>query len=217
MDTMGPKGKILVEMYERILKAVGPRGWWPAESPFEVIVGAILTQNTSWANVERAIDNLKGAGILSPSGIRDIAEDELAEVIKPSGFYRVKARRLKGYVHFFYEEFEGDMGRMRSQDLIPLRERLLRVDGLGPETADSILLYALEKPIFVVDAYTKRIFSRHNLISERGNYEEVQGMVMREFGREVGRYNEFHALLVFLGKHWCRRVPRCEGCPLEGL
>ncbi len=214
---MGPKGKILVEMYERILKAVGPRGWWPAESPFEVIVGAILTQNTSWANVERAIDNLKGAGILSPSGIRDIAEYELAEVIKPSGFYRVKARRLKRYVHFFYEEFEGDMGRMRSQDLIPLRERLLRVDGLGPETADSILLYALEKPIFVVDAYTKRIFSRHNLISERGNYEEVQGMVMKEFGREEGRYNEFHALLVFLGKHWCRRVPRCEGCPLEGL
>lgn len=214
---MGPQEKILVEMYERMLNAVGPRGWWPAESPFEVMVGAILTQNTSWTNVERAIDNLKGAGILSPSGIRDIAEDELAEIIKPSGFYRMKAIRLKRFVHFFYDEFDGDMGRMRSNDLIPLREKLLRVDGIGPETADSILLYALEKPIFVVDAYTKRILSRHNLISETCSYEEVQEVVLREIGPDVGTYNEFHALLVFLGKHWCRRVPLCEGCPLEGL
>ena len=214
---MGPKGKILVEMYKRLLCAVGPRNWWPGESPFEVIVGAILTQNTSWANVEKAIDNLKKAGILTPPGMRGIDQDELAQVIKPSGFYRLKANRLKRFVDFFYEEFDGDMRRMRSQDLGSLRERLLKVDGIGPETADSIILYALGKPIFVIDAYTKRIFSRHSLISEKWSYEEVQGMVMGELGRDVGIYNEFHALLVFLGKRWCRRVPRCGGCPLEGL
>ena len=214
---MGPKGKILVEMYERLLRAVGSRHWWPGESPFEVIVGAILTQNTSWANVEKAIDNFKKAGILTPLGIKGVDHDELAQVIKPSGFYRLKASRLKRFVNFFYDEFDGDMSRMRSQDLGSLRERLLKVDGIGPETADSIILYALEKPIFVVDAYTKRIFSRHNLISEKWNYEEVQGMVMGELGRDVEMYNEFHALLVFLGKHWCRKIPRCAGCPLEGL
>ena len=216
-STMGSKGKILVEMYERLLRAVGPRHWWPAESPFEVIVGAILTQNTSWANVEKAIDNFKKAGILTPLGIRGVDHNELAQVIKPSGFYRLKASRLKRFIDFFYDEFDGDMSRMRSQDLGSLRERLLKVDGIGPETADSIILYALEKPIFVVDAYTKRIFSRHNLISEKWNYEEVQDMVMGELGRDVGMYNEFHALLVFLGKHWCRKIPRCAGCPLEGL
>ncbi len=214
---MGSKGKILAEMYERLLRVLGPRNWWPAESPFEVIVGAILTQNTSWVNVEKAIDNLKRAGILTPMGIKHVDYDELTLVIKPSGFYRLKASRLKRFVDFFYDEFDGDMSRMKSQDLGSIREKLLKVDGIGPETADSIILYALEKPIFVVDAYTKRIFSRHNLISDTWNYEEVQGMVMGALGRDVGMYNEFHALLVFSGKHWCRRNPRCAGCPLEGL
>lgn len=217
VSTVGRKGKILIEMYERLLRTVGPRHWWPGESPFEVIVGAILTQNTSWTNVEKAIDNLKKAGILSPLGIRGLERDELSQAIRPSGFYRLKASRLKRFVDFFYDEFAGDMSRMRSQDLESLRERLLKVNGIGPETADSILLYALEKPIFVVDAYTKRIFSRHDLISERWGYGEVQDMVMGELGRDVGIYNEFHALLVFLGKSWCRRIPHCGGCPLEGL
>jgi endonuclease-3 related protein len=214
---MGPKRNILVEMYERLLHTVGPRHWWPGESSFEVIVGAILTQNTSWANVEKAIGNLKKAGILSPMGVRNIALDELAEVIRPSGFYRVKANRLKRFVDFFYEEFNGDITRMRSQDFGSVREKLLEVHGIGPETADSIILYALGKPVFVVDAYTKRIFSRHKLISEKWSYQEVQGMVMGELGGDVEMYNEFHALLVFLGKYWCRRVSRCGGCPLEGL
>lgn len=214
---MGPKGRILVEMYEALLRTLGPRHWWPGESPFEVIVGAILTQNTSWTNVEKAIDNLKKAGVLSPLGIRGLGKNELAQIIKPSGFYRLKASRLKRFVDFFYDGFDGDVMQMRSHDLHSLRERLLKVDGIGPETADSILLYALEKPIFVVDAYTKRIFSRHNLISEKWSNEEVQDMVMGELGRDVGMYNEFHALLVFLGKHWCRKKPRCDGCPLEGL
>jgi endonuclease-3 related protein len=214
---MGPKGRILVEMYERLLRTLGPRHWWPGESPFEVMVGAILTQNTSWTNVEKAIENLKKAGVLSPLGIRGLDKNELAQIIKPSGFYRLKASRLKRFVDFFYDEFDGDVMQMRSHDLHSLRERLLKVDGIGPETADSILLYALEKPIFVVDTYTKRIFSRHNLISEKWSDEEVQDMVMEELGREVGIYNEFHALLVFLGKHWCRKNPRCDGCPLEGL
>ncbi|MFQ5842188.1 MAG: endonuclease III domain-containing protein, partial [Thermodesulfobacteriota bacterium] len=131
---MGAEGKILIEMYERLLRTVGPRHWWPGESPFEVIVGAILTQNTSWANVEKAIENLKKARILTPTGIRGLEVDELAQVIKPSGFYRLKANRLKRFVDFFYDEFAGDMSRMRSQDLESLRERLLQVDGIGPET-----------------------------------------------------------------------------------
>ena len=214
---MKPKGKTLGEIYERLSHTVGPRHWWPGESPFEVIVGAILTQNTSWANVEKAIGNLKKAGILSPLGMRNSGRDELAEVIRPSGFYRLKANRLKRFVDFFYEEFNGDITRMRSQDLGSLREKLLKVHGIGPETADSIILYALGKPVFVVDAYTRRIFVRHKLISEKWSYEDVQGMVMGELGGDAGMYNEFHALLVFLGKHWCRRVPRCGGCPLEGL
>lgn len=214
---MGAEGKILIEMYERLLRTVGPRHWWPGESPFEVIVGAILTQNTSWANVEKAIENLKKARILTPTGIRGLEVDELAQVIKPSGFYRLKASRLKRFVDFFHDEFDDDMSRMRSEEPGSLRERLLKVDGIGPETADSILLYALENPIFVVDAYTKRIFSRHDLISEKWNYEEVQEMVMGKLDRDVGIYNEFHALLVFLGKYWCRKIPRCGGCPLEGL
>ena len=146
---MGPKGNILVEMYERLLRTVGPRHWWPGESSFEVIVGAILTQNTSWANVEKAIGNLKRAGILSPLGMRNIARDELAEVIRPSGFYRLKANRLKRFVDLLYEEFNGDITRMRSQDLDSVREKLLKVNGIGPETADSISLYALGKPVFV--------------------------------------------------------------------
>jgi len=201
---MARKGRVLVKMYERLLRTVGPLHWWPGESPFEVIVGAILTQNTSWANVEKAIGNLKKAGILNPPGIRGLDRNELAQIIKPSGFYRLKASRLKRFVDFFYDEFDGDVSRMKSHDLGYLREGLLKVDGIGPETADSILLYALGKYIFVVDAYTKRIFSRHNLISEKWSYEDIQGMVMEELGGDGRIYNEFHALLVFLGKHWCR-------------
>jgi endonuclease-3 related protein len=214
---MGPEGKILVEMYERLFRAVGPRHWWPGDSPFEVIVGAILTQNTSWVNVEKAIDNLKRAEVLNPLGMRDVTQDGLAQFIKPSGFYRLKAIRLKRFIDFFFREFGGDLNRMRSGDLDSLRKGLLGVHGIGPETADSIILYALEKPIFVVDAYTKRIFSRHNLISDKWAYERVQSMVMDELAGDVAIYNEFHALLVFLGKHWCKKVPLCSGCPLEGL
>jgi endonuclease-3 related protein len=214
---MGPKGKILAEMYERLIRAVGPRHWWPGDSPFEVIVGAILTQNTSWANVEKAIANLKKAGLLSPQGVRGVPLDDLAQVIKPSGFYRVKAIRLKRFIDFFFREFGGDMARMRSGDLDALRKGLLGVHGIGPETADSIILYALGRPIFVVDAYTRRVFSRHNLISEKWSYECVQRMAMDELARDVAVYNEFHALLVFVGKHWCKKAPRCGGCPLEGL
>lgn len=211
------KGKILIEIYERLLRVIGPRHWWPGESPFEIIVGAILTQNTSWANVEKAIHNLREAGMLTPQGIRGVKRDELAQVIRPSGFYRLKAGRLKHFVDFFHDEFDADVNRMRSHGLGSLREKLLEVDGIGPETADSIILYALGKPIFVVDAYTKRIFSRHGLITEEWRYEQVQEMVMGEMGRDAETYNEFHALLVSAGKHWCRRVPRCDGCPLDGL
>ena len=207
----------LLQLFDLLFDSYGPQHWWPGESPFEVIIGAILTQSAAWTNVEKAIGNLKRMKILSPSGIKGIGRDELAQVIRPSGFYRLKASRLKGFVQFFYKEFDGDMRRMMSQNLVSLREQLLRVDGIGPETADSIILYAMEKPVFVVDGYTRRVFCRHNLISEKWSYEHVQRMVMGELERDVGVYNEFHALLVFLGKHWCRRVPRCGGCPLEDL
>ena len=213
---MGQKRKILVEMYGRLMRSVGPRHWWPGESAFEVIVGAILTQNTSWTNVEKAIGNLKRRGILSPSGIKGIGRDELARVIRPSGFYRLKADRLKRFVQFLYEEFDGDMNMMKSQDLVSFRERLLKVDGIGPETADSIILYALEKPVFVIDAYTKRILNRHYLCTEDADYHELQELFMDNLDPDVPLYNEYHALIVETGKDYCRTKPRCDECPLNG-
>ena len=206
-----------MKIYGKLYEAYGPRHWWPGETSFEVMVGAILTQNTSWRNVEKAIQTLKGKGILYPRGIYRLEKRELAPLIRSSGYYRIKADRLKAFIDFLYEEFDGDLKKMRKRKLEALREKLLGVKGIGPETADSILLYGVKKPIFVVDAYTKRILSRHGIISERASYGEVQKLFIDHLPRDEKLFNEYHALLVHLGKMVCRKVPKCDICPLKGV
>ena len=165
-------------VYDKLYKAYGPRHWWPGENSFEVMVGAVLTQNTSWRNVERAIQKLKVKRVLNPQGIYRLKRSQLASLIKSSGYYRIKAGRLKSLMDFLFEAYDGDLKRMKRQRQVELRGKLLGVRGIGPETADSILLYALEKPIFVVDAYTKRVLSRHGIISEKASYDEIQKLFM---------------------------------------
>ena len=206
---------ILMTIYRRLFERFGPQGWWPGESPFEVAVGAILTQNTNWANVEKAISNLKSARVLSPRRLFLMPERELAALIRPSGYYNVKARRLKALIAFIHGEYGGDLQRMFKEPLVPLRERILMVKGVGPETCDSILLYAAGKPIFVIDAYTKRVLSRHGMISDGTSYSAVQELFMRGLPTDVALYKEYHALFVRLAKSFCKTKPQCAGCPLE--
>lgn len=194
----------------------GPRHWWPGETPFEVMVGAILTQNTNWKNVEKAILNLKGAGLLDPFKINKLTPSKLSEFIRPAGYFRVKAARLKNFIRFFVDNYDGDENAMAKLDLSRLREELLSVKGIGPETADSILLYALGKPIFVVDAYTKRILLRHNLCNEEDGYNELQDLFLSALPEDVSLFNEYHALIVEAGKNFCKKTPLCERCPLNG-
>ena len=206
---------IPIKIYRTLYQTYGPRHWWPGETSFEVMVGAILTQNTSWRNVEKAIQKLKGKGVLNPEGIHHLKRSELARLIKSSGYYRIKTDRLKSFIDFLFEEYDGNIKKMGRERLGELREKLLGVKGIGPETADSILLYGLEKPIFVVDAYTRRILSRHGIISEKASYEEVQKLFMDYLPRDKKVFNEYHALFVYLGKTVCKKIPRCEICPLR--
>jgi endonuclease-3 related protein len=199
---------------EKALADLGHQKWWPGETPFEVCVGAILTQNTSWTNVEKAIANLKAKGLMDPLKLHALPPVELAQLIRPAGYFNIKTKRLKNFVKFLVDEYEGDLERMRDQRADTLREKLLAVRGIGPETADSILLYALEKPVFVVDAYTKRIFTRHAVLSEEADYHEVQDHFTRHLPSDAATFNEMHALIVNVGKNWCRpRNPDCENCP----
>ena len=209
--------KILMKIYRTLYQTYGPRRWWPGETPFEVMVGAILTQHTSWKNVEKAIQNLKGKGALNSERIHQLRKSQLAFMIKPSGYYRIKADRLKAFVGFLFEEFDGDVKKMGKESLKELRQKLLDVKGIGPETADSILLYGLGKPIFVVDTYTKRIFSRHGIISEKAPYEEIQNLFMNHLSIDVKLFNEYHALIVHLGKTVCKKIPGCDRCPIQGI
>lgn len=195
----------------------GALHWWPGETPFEIIVGAILTQNTAWRNVERAIANLQAAGLLSAAGIRQTNDDTLAGLIRPSGYYHIKTQRLKAFIRFFYGEFGGDLERMFAEDVSLLRNKLLAVKGIGEETADSILLYAGNKPVFVVDAYTRRILARHDMIGAGWDYGQIQSLFMEHFPSRAPLYNQYHALLVNTGKDFCRKEPRCEACPLRVL
>jgi len=208
---------LLMEIFDKLLKAFGPRHWWPGESPFEVMVGAILTQNTSWKNVEKAIQRLKARRVLTPDGIHRLKTSDLASLIRSSGFYRIKADRLKSFVDFLFEEFEGKIERMKKEPFEGLRKRLLEVKGIGQETADSILLYALQKPMFVVDAYTRRVLSRHGMISNRASYEEVQKLFMRHLPPDENLFNEYHALLVHVAKSACKKIPQCDICPLKDV
>lgn len=205
----------LTTIYRRLFAAYGPQHWWPAATPFEVMTGAVLTQNAAWPNVERAIANLKRARKLSPNAILALSNRELQRLIKPSGFFRVKAKRLRSFVNYFVTRYQGSIARMRREPLARLRPELLQVHGVGPETADSILLYALDKPVFVIDAYTRRILERHGLITRRAGYEDVRTMFENSLPHRVRLFNEYHALFVRLAKTHCRPKPRCDGCPLS--
>lgn len=207
--------KELLTIYDTLLKFFGEQGWWPADTPFEVMVGAVLTQNTAWRNVERAIENLKEEEVLTPLGLRGIDEARLAELIRPAGYYNVKAKRLKSLMGFLDGGYGGDLMKLFSEPLSILREKILSVKGIGPETADSILLYAGEKPIFVIDAYTRRILSRHNMITNGASYGDIQGLFMQSLPQDVRLYKEYHALFVQLAKTFCKAKPHCAGCPLE--
>ena len=207
----------LRQIYDRLLTAFGPQHWWPGDTPFEVMVGAILTQNTNWGNVEKALANMKAARVLSPRALRDIPIPTLAELIRPSGYYNMKAVRLKNYMDFLFGVYRGSIPRMARTETAALREQILAIKGIGPETADSILLYALDKPVFVVDAYTVRFLYRHGLIGPEADYHQVQELFMSSLPLDRPLFNEYHALIVRLGKDFCRPTPRCETCPLRAI
>ena len=204
----------LTAMFHDMHEAMGDSHWWPADSPFEIAVGAVLTQNTNWKNVDKALDNLKQSGVLSPSAMRELTVEELAELIRPAGFFRVKANRLKHLLSYL-EKYDDDFEYLKSGSLHTRREQLLSVKGIGPETADCILLYALGFPVFVVDAYTRRMLSRHGLLPADVHYAEMQEFFMDVLPADVQMFNEYHALIVRLGKDWCRKSkPLCKSCPL---
>jgi len=212
----GPIGDQLMSIYRRLFAAFGPQGWWPGASPFEVCIGAILTQNTNWGNVEKAISNLKGKNLLNPRAIYGLPRGSLAEIIQPAGYYNIKAGRLQNFVAFLVEKFDENLDAMFATGLELLRPMLLGIKGIGPETADSILLYAGRLPSFVVDVYTVRALTRHDLIDEYANYDEIRSLFMDHLPSDVGLYNEYHALWVTLGKNYCKKTkPRCEKCPLN--
>lgn len=205
----------LFSIFHLLLDHFGKRHWWPGETVAEIVVGAILTQNTSWKNVERAIHNMKEAGILTMEGIQAAERAELAEIIRPSGFFNIKALRLKNFVKFVMENYGGLEGKVDSLPTADLRRDFLRVNGIGPETADSILLYALQRPVFVVDAYTRRFVRNHGIFGGPYTYEAVQEFFTRRLPEDTYLFNEFHALIVRLAQVYCGSAPKCAGCPLE--
>jgi endonuclease-3 related protein len=207
----------LRQVYRRLLRCFGHAAWWPAETPFEVCVGAVLTQNTSWTNVEKALAELRRRDLLSPARLRAVPRARLARLIRSSGYFNVKARRLRAFLDFLHREYGGRVEGMTREDPRGLRAKLLEVDGIGRETADSIALYAAGHPLFVVDAYTRRIFARLGLLRGDETYDEVQEFFMARLRPNVSLYNDFHAQIVRLGKDVCRARPRCEDCPLGGL
>ncbi|MDP1854305.1 MAG: endonuclease III domain-containing protein [Candidatus Omnitrophota bacterium] len=207
--------KKLNSIYKKLYTSFGPQYWWPGDGPFEVTAGAILTQNTNWQNVEKAINNLKAARALSPKKLHEMSHDKLAQLIRPAGYFNVKARRLKNFTNFLFNKYGGSLKKLFNQGIESLRKELLSVNGIGEETADSIILYAANLPIFVVDAYTKRIFSRHNFIRHDADYSEVQKFFMENLNKDVKMFNEFHALIVKLGKEFCLKSnQRCKLCPI---
>lgn len=205
----------LVDVYDRLYSRFGPQHWWPADTPFEVIVGAILTQSVSWRNVAGAIDCLERADLLDPRSMRDIGEEAIALLVRSTGYYRQKAKKLKSFLEYLWSAHGGDLDAMFRTPLDDLREDLLGVWGLGPETVDSIMLYAGNMPTFVVDAYTVRTMTRLGFVKPGTPYDGVRNMFMSGLPKDPRMYNEYHALLVHLGKHFCgKRKPRCGDCPL---
>ena len=216
----------LKEIYDLLYKRFGPQDWWPGDTPFEVIVGAILTQNTNWTNVEKAITNIKNAGVLAPDKLHHLDITKLAQLIRPAGYFNIKAKRLKNFLDWFFDNYSGQLKNLENIPTAELRQQLLSVKGIGPETADSILLYALNRLVFVVDAYTARICSHHHLIDEgadlsvvssSNHYHQIQETLESNLASDIQLFNEYHALLVHLGKDFCKPKPKCEECPLNHL
>lgn len=207
----------LRDIYGRLYRYFGPRHWWPGETPFEVIAGAILTQNTAWENVEKAITNLKDENLLSINKLSKLTHKRLARLIRPSGYYNQKAKKIKNMVAFLKSSYKSKLSNMENVNTKILREQLLGINGVGPETADSILLYAFNRPIFVVDAYTKRIFNRLKMIKTSDDYYQVQSLFMDNLTPDVNLFNEYHALIVELGKRICKSKPICSKCVLNKI
>ncbi|HLG43193.1 MAG TPA: endonuclease III domain-containing protein [Planctomycetota bacterium] len=205
----------LEDYYRKLSLHFGPQRWWPGETPFEVMVGAVLAQNTAWRNAERAIQNLKTFRLLDPHKIHELDEETLQEAIRPAGFFRQKAKRIKAAVAWLVERFGGSMEAAARENAGTLRTELLEIKGIGPETADSILLYALGKPAFVIDTYTYRVLTRHHWVGEETTYEEMQELMQSKLPRDAKLYNEYHALMVAVGKEFCRTQARCDRCPLK--
>ena len=206
----------LMTIFEGLLKAFGPGHWWPGDSPLEVMIGAVLTQNTSWRNVEKAIANMKEQGLLDMARLVDIREEELAKIIRPAGYYNVKSKRLKAVIAGFYGRF----GTIEGAADVPtpeLRAHLLSLNGVGPDTADSILLYALERPVFVVDAYTRRFIGNHGLADDNLEYHDVQRLFTKNLPEDLYLFNEYHALIVRLAQQYCKKGPDCAACPLSSM
>ena len=208
---------MLKELYDRLLGAFGPQHWWPGDSPFEIMVGAILVQNTSWKNVERAIANLRDAGLLEPCQLFELPVQELQELIRPAGYFRIKAKRLRNLLRLLVEQYAGSTEAMFASDPERLREQLLAVNGIGPETADSILLYAAGVPTFVVDTYTHRVLARHGWIGYEADYDQIKEYFQDGLPDDVSMFNEYHALLVRVGHDYCRKTPKCDTCPLREM
>jgi len=211
--------KKLLTMYRRLLRRFGPQHWWPGETQFEMMLGAILTQNTAWTNVEKAILNLKKAKVLQLKKCHQLSKKKLASLIRPAGYFNIKADRIKSFTSFLIKEgCKSSFKPFNSVSTRRLRGKLLEVKGVGKETADSILLYALDRPVFVVDAYTKRILGRHGLLPKGGDYDAVQKLFQVNLPRSKALFNEYHALLVEIGKNYCSpKNPKCGDCPLNYL
>ena len=217
MTLKTPTSRKLTEMFNLLLDHYGPRNWWPAETELEMMVGAILTQNTNWKNVEKAIENLKNANLISLKALSSVAISKLAQEIRPAGYYNIKAKRLKNLINFIVNHYDGNIDDLQEEETDSLRQGLLSVNGIGPETADSILLYAANRPVFVIDAYTHRILNRHNMIEDQSTYQELQDLFMDNLPEDASLFNEFHALIVETAKDFCKKKPLCEECPLEKL
>ena len=209
-------GQRLMEMYDLMLNHFGPQNWWPAETALEVMVGTVLTQNTNWKNVEKAIENLKDKGLISVVKLNAAPSAELARLLRPAGYYNIKTKRLKNLMNFIAERYQGNLSMFMDENTQTLRQGLLSVNGVGPETADSILLYAASRPVFVIDAYTYRIPYRHGMISdEYATYDVLQDLFMDHLTEDATLFSEFHALIVQTGKNYCKKRPLCDRCPLE--
>jgi len=212
------KKNFVRKAYRILLKELGPQNWWPAQTKWEVVIGVILTQNTNWKNVERAIENLNSKGLIDIEKLANASLKDISEAIRPSGYYNQKAKKLKHISTYIKEKYNGNLENFYDKSLEGLRCELISIWGIGKESADSIILYSAEKPIFVVDTYTLRILKRHNVIDENTGYDEVQSLFMESLDKDVNVYNEYHALLVNIGKNYCtKNKPNCELCVLNKL